>query len=1294
MEQFKLVEEIFSEAIEQNPTARSSYVESRCNGDKRLQRQVMALLHADGDSENFLSQLSEHLYPLINEVPQERIEHYRMLDRLGEGGMGVVYKAFDEKLQRNVAIKFLSSLRANNESDKQRFINEAMAAARLNHANVCEVFEIGETDDEQLFIVTAFCEGKNLAELIQDKSLTIGQLVTIMLQLCDALCTAHSKGIYHRDLKPANVIVSDNMQAKLVDFGIAKISGKDISQTGQVIGTFSYMSPEQFSGSMIDQRSDIWSLGVLLFELLSGQRPYAGENAAEIMYQIFNGSARQLESKNLPLHNRFDQIIARCLQLDKQRRFHSCELLMTELNAILRSLHDTNQFDYRPNYLESSSNAKDITSKTFSEYRKIIAMGIRLTKDQEDIIEKIKRAIKKSNGVVSHQRDNLLFAYFGYPKLGEGAADSAISCALKIASINDSNYEDIIATIAVHNAPVVIHDDFKTGNRQLSGDIPGSLAPLLDLHPPSPIVVSASANNRLRKSLSEENIWQEKKYQDESLFLLDKHYSEHELVQRHIHYHSRLMGRYHELGLLESAWRDTLEEEPRAILITGDAGIGKSRLVHELQNSLSMKSKYQLLECACDPNHQDTALYPIIQGFKSLVVNHEESSEGISHQSIKAFFKKLGINDQQTTNTWSWLLGLSVENPDDLGLQQSPESLKNQSYKSAELLLRKLCSTSPILFVFEDLHWADASTLEWLDTLLSSPLPSGLMLILTGRPELFNRWRSYSVLTQLSLRNLGKVDSKDLIHDLSGTTQLDDETEGLILTKTAGNPLFIEEYVKMLLGKMRGGSAELTHSETPESLEDILHSRLDYLGGSKIVAQAAAVIGRTFKENLLIELLPEYKNSVSQELIKLTESDIIFRSNDSEFSFKHALIRDALYSSLPHAQQIPLHHTLATVLSDATTQDNVENAEQIATNYSLAKEYSSACTWWLNAAKNAQRNYAIIETIRLCKRGLADLAYIEHSVDVDRLELEFHMILGPAYSATNGYADEDAGKSHARALELGKELECVELTFPSMVGLWANYCVRARHQQALSLCKKMCDLAEQSNSNDLRVEAHMTSGTTAMFIGQIEQAKIDFDTALKHYSSSMSQAHIRIYGQEPAVVIYSFYAIVAEAMGNPDKALQLSNDAVEIGRKANHPLSLSFALGFAVHIRIRQQQFDIAKQLIDENRLLCDEHGTFVFQLLGAVQEGILLLSQGSTGQGINALHKSILAYKAMGTEIFLGTWSGMLALSYLKLGEIDSAKQQLEEGLLQVKKSGEYSSQPILDVAAQQIENLAKQNR
>jgi serine/threonine protein kinase len=266
----------------------------------------------------------------------------------GGGGMGSVYKAFDEKLKRTVAVKVLSGFRAQRAREKERFLQEAQAAAQLNHPNICEVYEIGESQDGSLFIVTAFCEGSNLAQLIGDNSLNLETILSYLLQLCHALETAHQQKIIHRDIKPANIIVDPSGQIRLVDFGVAKIQGHDISVSNQLVGTFAYMSPEQFSGVSVDQRSDIWSIGILLFECLTNHRPFPSDQPAEIMYNIFNAPQPQIKDTELPLLDSFNTILKRCLNVDKQLRFSSTHLLANELRSLKQQLQTHDQLQWQP----------------------------------------------------------------------------------------------------------------------------------------------------------------------------------------------------------------------------------------------------------------------------------------------------------------------------------------------------------------------------------------------------------------------------------------------------------------------------------------------------------------------------------------------------------------------------------------------------------------------------------------------------------------------------------------------------------------------------------------------------------------------------------------------------------------------------------------------------------------------------------------------------------------------------------------------------------------------------------
>jgi len=263
------------------------------------------------------------------------ISHYRILEKLGEGGMGVVYKAQDTKLRRNVALKFLPSELTSDQDAKERFIHEAQAASALDHLNICTIHEINETHDGSSFIAMACYDGETLKKKIERGSLKVEEAIEIALQVAQGLNKAHQNGIVHRDIKPANIIVTNDGIAKIVDFGLAKLTGlTKLTRTGATVGTAAYMSPEQARGDIIDHRTDIWSLGVVLYEMIAGKLPFKGDYEQALIYSILNVEPEPINGLEATEYSGVGSIIERCLSKEPAERYQSAAELIDDLRNV------------------------------------------------------------------------------------------------------------------------------------------------------------------------------------------------------------------------------------------------------------------------------------------------------------------------------------------------------------------------------------------------------------------------------------------------------------------------------------------------------------------------------------------------------------------------------------------------------------------------------------------------------------------------------------------------------------------------------------------------------------------------------------------------------------------------------------------------------------------------------------------------------------------------------------------------------------------------------------------------
>jgi predicted ATPase len=743
-----------------------------------------------------------------------------------------------------------------------------------------------------------------------------------------------------------------------------------------------------------------------------------------------------------------------------------------------------------------------------------------------------------------------------------------------------------------------------------------------------------------------------------------------------------LVGRDEEVGLLHRRWEQSKEGMGQVVLLSGEAGIGKSSLV-EISRSAVKHAGAASITFRCSPYHQHSALYPIIEHLQRLLRWQPEESSAAKLDKLEQLMQASRLPVAEAVPLFAMLLSLPVPAAQYPPLNLSPQRQRQQTHDLLVAWLVEEAERQPVQVTWEDVHWADPSTLEVLGLVIEQAPTVRMLNLLTYRPEFQPPWPMRSHITPLTLNRLERLQVEALVTHLAGGKVLPAEVMQHVVSKTDGVPLFVEELTKTVLEsdvlRQVNGHYELlgplSTLAIPSTLQDSLMARLDRHPVGKEVAQLGAVLGREFAYTTLKALTPLDDVTLQERLAQLVEAELLYqrgRPPRARYTFKHALIQDVAYASLLKSTRQHYHQQIAHLFVHHFPDLVETQPELVAHHYTEAGLIEQAIPYWQQAGRRAAQRSANVEAINHLRRGLALVEMLPETPERNQHELAVQATLGPVLIQTQGWAAQETGAAYTRAAALCQQLGETVHHFPVLYGVWGFQIVRADYQTARTLGEELLHLAEREHAPALLVEAHVTLGLTLLFLGEVAAARRHCEQSVAHYDAQQHSALAIEYGNDPAVPSLGEGARALWLLGYPEQALRQSQAGLTLAHGLAHPFSLAYALALVTIVHQCRREWDQTQERAEAVIALATAHGFPFYVAFCTIQRGRALAEHGRAADGIVQIRWGIAAMRDTGAG-FLQSYSlGMLAEAYLKDGQVEEGLTTVAEALAFVDRTEE----------------------
>lgn len=743
-----------------------------------------------------------------------------------------------------------------------------------------------------------------------------------------------------------------------------------------------------------------------------------------------------------------------------------------------------------------------------------------------------------------------------------------------------------------------------------------------------------------------------------------------------------LVGRESEVTLLLERWGQAKHGQGHIVLISGEAGIGKSRLLQVLKDQVTGDA-HTLWECRSSPYYENTALYPLTDLLQRLLQWQSDDGPQERLEKLERVLQSCQLSLAESVPLFATLLSLPLPETPYPPLDLTPERQRQKTLQTMVAMVLEQAEYQPVLFILEDLHWTDPSTLEWLKVLIEQVPMAPVLTVLTCRPEFAPPWGLRAYFTFIALHRFTGLQIETMVTRVAGGKTVPTEVMQHLVEKSDGVPLYVEEMTKAILeaGVLQETDShyemtgQLTSMAIPTTLQDSLMARLDRLGTARSVAQLAGAIGRQFTYEVLHAVSPMDEATLQRELGRLVEAELVYQRGtppQAIFIFKHALIQDTAYQSLLKSTRQQVHQRIAQVLEQQFTETAAIQPELLAHHYTEAGQHETAMRYWEQAGLQAIERSANVEAIGHLTRGLEVLTMQLDTPERMQQELTLLPALGVALRAIKGFGAPEVGQVYARARELCQQVEETPQLFPVLRGLWEFYELQGELQTARELGEQLLTLAQRVQEEELLLVAHNVLGDTLIWLGEFADAREHLEQGVALYNPHQYRSHAFLYGYDSGVHCLSFLAWALWYLGYPDQALRRIHEALTLAQELSHPFSLAFALAFAAWLhRLRREEQAAQEQAAAVINLAADQEFLF-WESWGTVLQGSSLAERGQSAEGIAQMHQGIAAWRATGAELQLPYYLSLLVEAYGKAGQVVEGLRVLDEALTVVHKTGE----------------------